>query len=108
MPFAWLSIEQTRSRRSLKILLCFGMKSFGPLSASTDAHCDTAEGFEVDCDWIIAIAVTGVPGPWPRPAAPPLAQSGGLGVPGRLHPPRRLTRGPGPPGKPAAPAGHAV
>jgi hypothetical protein len=35
----------------VKILLCLGMKSFGPSSASTAAHCATAVGFEVDCDW---------------------------------------------------------
>src|SRR6266478_6542513 len=56
MPFAWLSIETHRSRRSLKILLCLAMKSCGPSSASSAAHCATAVGFEVDCDWIIAIA----------------------------------------------------
>ena len=39
-PRAWLSIETTRSRRSLNTSLCFGMKSCGPLSASTAAHCD--------------------------------------------------------------------
>ena len=60
---AWLSIDTTRSRRSLNTLLCFGMKSCGPLSASTAAHCDTAAGFEVDCDWIIAIALISVSGP---------------------------------------------
>jgi hypothetical protein len=42
MPFAWLSIETQRSRRSLKILLWRGMKSCGPSSASTAAHCDAA------------------------------------------------------------------
>ena len=57
MPLAWLSIETQRSRRSLKTLLCFGMKSCGPSSASTAAHCDTAAGFEVDCDCSIAIAL---------------------------------------------------
>jgi hypothetical protein len=33
------------------------MKSCGPSSASTAAHCDTAAGFEVDCDCSIAIAL---------------------------------------------------
>ena len=63
MPLAWLSIDTQRSRRSLKILLCFGMKSCGPLSASTAAHCDTAAGFEVDCDWIIAMVLISGSGP---------------------------------------------
>src|SRR5580704_8207589 len=56
MPLAWLSIDTTRSRRSLNILLFTGMKSCGPLSASTDAHCEIDDGFDVDCDWIVAIA----------------------------------------------------
>ena len=63
MPFAWLSMETQRSRRSLKILLCLGMKSCGPSSASTAAHCATAVGFEVDCDWSIAIALISGSGP---------------------------------------------
>jgi hypothetical protein len=65
MPLAWLSMETQRSRRSLKILLCFSMKSCGPLSASTAAHCDTAVGFEVDCDCSIAIALISGSGPPP-------------------------------------------
>src|SRR6476620_5962459 len=56
MPFAWLSIDTTRSRRSLKILLCSAMKPCGPFSASTAAHCETAVGFDVDCDCTVAIA----------------------------------------------------
>ena len=60
---AWLSIDTYRSRRSLKIALCLAMKSCGPSSAATDAHCDTAVGFEVDCDWIIAIALISGSGP---------------------------------------------
>ena len=63
MPFAWLSIDTTRSRRSLKILLCLAMKSCGPLSASTAAHCDTAAGLVVDCDWTIAMALINGSGP---------------------------------------------
>jgi hypothetical protein len=39
------------------------MKSCGPLSASTAAHCETAAGFEVDCDWIVAIALIKGSGP---------------------------------------------
>ena len=33
------------------------MKSCGPFSASTAAHCEIEDGFEVDCDWIVAIAL---------------------------------------------------
>jgi hypothetical protein len=58
-----LSIETQRSRRSLKILLWRGMKSCGPSSASTAAHCDAAVGFEVDCDCSIAIALISGSGP---------------------------------------------
>src|SRR6266542_1805926 len=47
MPFAWLSIETTRSRRSLNTLLCFGMKSCGPLSASTAALADAPTGHAI-------------------------------------------------------------
>ena len=47
----------------MKILLCLAMKSCGPLSASTDAHCDTAAGFEVDCDCTMAIALINGSGP---------------------------------------------
>src|SRR5712691_10894419 len=46
MPLAWLSIDTTRSRRSLNILLFTGMKSCGPLRASTEAHCEIDNGFE--------------------------------------------------------------
>jgi len=63
MPLAWLSIDTTRSRRSLNILLFTGMKSCGPLRASTDAHCEIDDGFEVDCDWIVAIALISSAGP---------------------------------------------
>src|ERR1700675_627495 len=72
MPLAWLSMETQRSRRSLKIKLCLGIKSFGPLSASTAAHCDTAAGFDVDCDWIAAIALIRGSGP----PAKPIRQAG--------------------------------
>src|ERR1700750_1856336 len=57
MPRAWLSIDTHRSRRSLKMALCLAMKSCGPSRASAAAHCDTAVGFEVDCDCTIAIAL---------------------------------------------------
>jgi hypothetical protein len=50
------------------------MKSFGPLSASTAAHCDTAAGFEVDCDWIIAIALIKGSGPPAKPMRHPVMQ----------------------------------
>jgi len=47
----------------LKILLCLAMKSCGPLSASTAAHWATAVGFDVDCDWIIAMVLINSSGP---------------------------------------------
>ncbi len=48
--FAWFSIETTRSRRSLNSLAFGLMKSCGPFSASTAAHCEIDDGFDVDCD----------------------------------------------------------
>jgi hypothetical protein len=39
------------------------MKSCGPLSASTAAHCAIDDGFEVDCDWMVAIALMSCSGP---------------------------------------------
>ena len=39
------------------------MKSCGPFSASTAAHCAIDDGFEVDCDCIVAIALISGSGP---------------------------------------------
>ena len=39
-PCAWFSIETTRSRRWRKISAFFGMKSCGPVSASSAAYCE--------------------------------------------------------------------
>ena len=36
---------------------------FTSFSASTEAHCAIDDGFEVDCDWIVAIALISSAGP---------------------------------------------
>ena len=65
MPLAWFSIDTTRSRRSRKISQFFGMKSCGPFSASTAAHCEIDDGLVVDCDCSLAIALISMVGPAP-------------------------------------------
>jgi hypothetical protein len=56
-------METTRSRRCLKTLLCSAMKSCGPVSASSAAYCEIDDGFDVDCDWMVAIALISSAGP---------------------------------------------
>ena len=63
MPFAWFSIETTRSRRSWKAFTNFGMKSCGPVSASVAAHCAIVQAPDVCWPWIITIASTSGFGP---------------------------------------------
>ena len=63
-PFAWFSIETTRSRRCAEQLAqFFGMKSCVPFSASTAAHCEIDDGLVVDCDCSFAIALISSVGP---------------------------------------------
>src|SRR5258705_11726316 len=87
MPLAWLSIDTARSRRSLNILLFMGMKSCGPLRASTEAHCEIDDGFEVDCDWMVAIALISSAGPPAEPMRQPVMQKA-------LYTPFTVTRRP--------------
>ena len=63
MPLAWLSMETTRSRRSSKTFARSGMKSCGPLSASTLAHCEIEVALVTDCDCSLAIALISGSGP---------------------------------------------
>ena len=63
MPRAWFSIDTTRSRRSWKIALFLAMKSCGPFSASTDAHCAIVQAPEVCWPWIMSIALISGTGP---------------------------------------------
>ena len=65
MPLAWFSIDTTRSRRSLNILVLRAMKSCGPFSASTAAHCVIDEGLEVDCDCSLHMVLMSGSGPAP-------------------------------------------
>ena len=39
------------------------MKSCGPFNASTEAHCAIDDGFDVDCDWMVCIALISSAGP---------------------------------------------
>jgi uncharacterized membrane protein (GlpM family) len=74
MPGARFSISTTRSRRCLKLALCFGMKSLGPLSASTDAAWLIEHAFDVDCDWMVVIALISSVGPPAKPIRQPVMQ----------------------------------
>ncbi len=50
MQEVWFSMETTRSRRSSKTFWNFGMKSCGPFSASTLAHCEIEVALVADWD----------------------------------------------------------
>ena len=52
-----------RGRGALNVSLLTGMKSCGPFKASTAAHCAIDDGFDVDCDWIVVIALISSAGP---------------------------------------------
>ena len=47
----------------MNILLLRGMKSCGPFSASTPAHCVMDDGLEVDCDCSLHMALISGSGP---------------------------------------------
>ena len=63
MPRAWFSIETTRSRRPSNSLAFGLMKSCGPFSASTAAHCETDDGLDVV--WLITLAIALISGSGP-------------------------------------------
>jgi hypothetical protein len=63
MPVAWFSIDTTRSRRSWNSLALGLMKSCVPFSASSAAHCEMDEGFEVV--WLIILAMALISGSGP-------------------------------------------
>ena len=62
----------TVSRRVLKAALRAARKPWSPFSASTAAAWLIEAGFEVLCDWIIAIALINGSGPPAKPMRQPV------------------------------------
>jgi len=62
MPLAWFSIDTT-SRGALERLVVLGDEILRSLEASTEAHCEIADGWWSICDCSVAHRLISISGP---------------------------------------------